>query len=121
MRGGIEYLMQTPDGNAMELMFMHCNERDHTLAFGMAPKGRINHIMFEVDNLDDVLFTHERIKDRHQIAISPGKHANDHMFSFYCVSPSGFMVEIGCGARPATHESEYYVQDTYGHQFNPGA
>ncbi len=121
MRGGIEYLMQTPDGNAMELMFMHCNERDHTLAFGMAPKGRINHIMFEVDNLDDVLFTHDRIKDKHHIAISPGKHANDHMFSFYCVSPSGFLVEIGCGARPATHESEYFVQDTYGHQFNPGA
>jgi 2,3-dihydroxybiphenyl 1,2-dioxygenase len=121
MRGGIEYLMQSPDGNPMELMFMHCNERDHSLAFGMAPQGRINHIMFEVDNLDDVLFTYERIKDNYHVAVTPGKHANDQMFSFYCISPSSFMVEIGYGARPATHESEYFVQDTYGHQFNPGA
>ncbi len=120
MRGGIEYLIPTPDGNAMELLFMHCNTRDHTLAFGVPAKGRINHIMFEVDNLDDVFYTYNKVKDDYPIAINPGKHANDHMFSFYCVSPSGFQVEIGCGARPATHQSEYYVRDTYGHEFNRG-
>ena len=54
-----------------------------------------------------------------EIAILPGKHANDQMFSFYCISPSGFQVEIGWGARPATHQSEYYTGDSYGHQFTP--
>jgi hypothetical protein len=26
------------------------------------------------------------------------------------------MIEIGWGARPATHQSEYYQRDTYGHE-----
>jgi len=120
MRGGIEYLIPTPDGKAMEILFMHCNSRDHTLAFGLPAKGRINHVMLEVDNLDDVFHTYNKVKEQHPIAILPGKHANDHMFSFYCVSPSGFQVEVGYGGRPATHQSEYYVRDTYGHEFNLG-
>jgi len=120
MRGSIEYQIPTPDGNALELMFLHCNSRDHTLAFGIPAKGRINHIMLEVDNLDDVFHTYDKVKGKYPIAISPGKHANDHMFSFYCVSPSGFQVEIGYGGRPATHQSEYYTRDTYGHEFNRG-
>jgi 2,3-dihydroxybiphenyl 1,2-dioxygenase len=120
MRGGIEYRVPRPDGQTAEILFMDCNSRDHTLAFGLPAKGRINHIMFEVDNLDDVFHTYERIKEHYPIAIAPGKHANDHMFSFYCVSPSGFQVEIGCSGRPATYQSEYYVRDTYGHQFQLG-
>jgi len=120
MRGGIEYLIPTPDGKAMELLFMHCNSRDHTLAFGLPAKGRINHVMLEVDNLDDVFHTYDKVREQHPIAILPGKHANDHMFSFYCVSPSGFQVEVGYGGRPATHQSEYYIRDTYGHEFNRG-
>ena len=121
MRGGIEYLVPRPDGTNTELMFMHCNGRDHSIAFGLPPVGRINHIMLEVDNFDDVLFTYEKIKAKYPIAIAPGKHANDKMFSFYCVSPSGFWVEIGSSARSATHQSEYYVKDTYGHEFVLGA
>jgi 2,3-dihydroxyethylbenzene 1,2-dioxygenase len=38
------------------------------------------------------------------------------MYSFYFTSPSGWMVEIGWGARVATHQSEYYQRDTYGHE-----
>lgn len=117
MRGGIEYQIPTPDGQVLELMFMHCNPRDHTLAFGLPTKGRINHIMLEVDNFDDVMHTYYKVKETWPIAIAPGKHANDHMFSFYCESPSGFQVEIGHGGRPATHQSEYHVRDTYGHEF----
>ena len=121
MRGGIEYQIPLPGGEAIELMFMDCGQRDHALAFGMAPKGRINHIMFEVDNFDDVMFTYEKIKDTYPINIAPGKHANDQMFSFYCESPSGFMVEIGYGGAPAAYQSQYHVTDTYGHQFLRGA
>ena len=52
--------------------------------------------------------------------ITPGKHSNDHMYSFYFRNPSGWMWEYGFGARPATHQSEYYVQDVYGHAFEAG-
>jgi hypothetical protein len=29
------------------------------------------------------------------------------------------MIEYGWGARPATHQSEYYREDFFGHQFQP--
>ena len=120
MRGSIEYQVPRPDGHTVELLFMHCNTRDHTFAFGMPAKGRINHLMMEVSTLDDVYLTYELVKQAGiDVAILPGKHANDQMFSFYCISPSGFQVEIGWGARPASHQSEYYTGDSYGHQFTP--
>ena len=94
---------------------------DHALAFGLPPHGRINHIMFEVDNFDDVMFTYAKVKDKYPITITPGKHANDQMFSFYCKSPSGFDVEIGYGGEGAKYQSQYHVSDTYGHEFVGGA
>ncbi len=118
MRGSIEYRLPTPDGNTLDILFMHCNSRDHTLAFGLPSATRVNHLMLELDNLDDVFLTYELVRQKYTIAVSPGKHANDRMFSFYCVSPSGFQIEIGWGGRPATHQSEYFVRDTYGHAFN---
>lgn len=45
-----------------------------------------------------------------------GKHSNDQMYSFYVITPSGWMNEVGCGSRAATHQSEYYRGDIYGHR-----
>jgi 2,3-dihydroxyethylbenzene 1,2-dioxygenase len=116
MRGGVEYKMALP-GGTLDLMFLHCNERDHTVAFGPPTQKRINHVMLEVENFDDVGLTHEVVeKNKIPIHIAPGRHANDHMYSFYFANPSGFMCEVGWGARPATHQSEYYQRDTYGHE-----
>lgn len=42
------------------------------------------------------------------------------MYSFYLRNPSGWMWEYGWGARPATHATEYYVEDVYGHQNEDG-
>jgi 2,3-dihydroxyethylbenzene 1,2-dioxygenase len=120
MRGGVEYQVPAgPNGEIAEVLFMHCNERDHTVAFGPPSKKSINHLMLEVENLDDVFMTHDLVQaSKYPVMISLGKHANDRMFSFYVASPSGFLIEIGWGGRPATHQSEHYTRDTYGHVFN---
>jgi len=117
MRGGIEYKFPLPNGQDAEVLFMHCNERDHTLAFAGPNKKYINHLMLEFDNLDDVFVTQDLVEaSDYSIALSLGKHANDHMISFYFETPSGWLIEIGSQGRPATHQSEYYIQDTYGHK-----
>ena len=73
--------------------------------------------MIEVEELDDVGLAYEIVKRAGiPVAIAPGRHANDHMYSFYYMNPSGWMCEIGWGARPATHQSEYYQRDSYGHE-----
>jgi 2,3-dihydroxybiphenyl 1,2-dioxygenase len=121
MRGGVEYKVRFGD-REFTPMFMHCNDRDHSVAFGLgSPDRRINHLMIEVDNLDDVGFTHDLIrKTKVPVAISLGKHSNDHMYSFYFRNPSGWIWEYGWGARPATHQSEYYTEDMFGHQMESG-
>jgi 2,3-dihydroxyethylbenzene 1,2-dioxygenase len=122
MRGGVEYRIPVPGRPLpIDTTFMHCNDRDHTLAFSPPGKKRINHLMFEMDKLDDVGLAYEAVKSAGiPVGIEPGRHANDHMYSFYFINPSGFMSEIGWGARPSTHQSEFYQRDTFGHQSVPG-
>lgn len=120
MRGGIEYRVPFPGApKPFDLMFMHCNKRDHTVAFGPPGEKRINHLMIEVEDFDDVGLAYEIVRQAgFAITMMPGRHANDHMYSFYFMNPSGWMCEIGWGAREATHQSEYYQRDTYGHEPN---
>ncbi len=114
MRGGIEYRMRMGQ-NVVEPVFMHCNERDHTVAFGIGVGGtRLNHIMFEVENFDDLGLTHDIVTERGiPIVIPLGKHSNDRMYSFYFRNPSGWAFEYGWGGRPATYQSELYTKDMY--------
>jgi biphenyl-2,3-diol 1,2-dioxygenase len=48
-------------GVPVELTFLHCNPRHHTLALVPAsmPK-RLNHFMLQVDSMDDVGLAHDR-------------------------------------------------------------
>lgn len=118
MTGGIEYRIPTPDGKVMEALFFHCNDRDHTVAFGLGGRKRINHVMIEAENFDDFAYTYELVRSRNiPIGITPGKHSNDHQYTFYFLNPSGWLVEYGWGSRPATAQSEYYSEDFYGHEF----
>jgi 2,3-dihydroxybiphenyl 1,2-dioxygenase len=121
MRGGVEYKIRM-DSRVVTPVFMHCNDRDHTVAFGVGPqKRRINHLMVEVENFDDVGLAYDLVrKNKVPVAITPGKHSNDHMYSFYMKNPSGWVLEYGWGGRPATHQSEYYVEDIYGHHPEAG-
>lgn len=118
MRGGVEYKIRLGGDRVVTPIFMHCNDRDHSVAFGVGPqKRKINHLMIEVENFDDVGLTYDLVrKHKVPVTISPGKHSNDRMFSFYLRNPSGWMFEYGWGGRPATHQSEYYTEDIYGHQ-----
>jgi 2,3-dihydroxyethylbenzene 1,2-dioxygenase len=118
MRGGIEYRVVVPHlPHPAELMFLHCNTRDHSLAFGTPGKKRINHLMFQVEHMDDVGLAYERVKQAgYKVGIEPGRHANDQMYSFYCMNPSGWLSEIGWGGRNSVHQTEYYERDTFGHE-----
>ena len=118
MRGSVEYNLPIPGTDMIASpVFMHCNERDHSVAFLGAPmEKRINHLMIEVDNMDDVGYTYDIVRKRKiPVAIQPGKHSNDQMWSFYMGNPSGWLWEYGWGARKATYQSEYYVADMWGH------
>lgn len=83
----------------MGIHFLGCNQRHHTLGLvNMPMPGNLVHIMFEAKELDDVGLAYDRVHDaRVPIAMTLGRHTNDHMVSFYCLSPDGVMVEFGWG------------------------
>ena len=104
-----------PDQTKIQIAFLRCNLRHHSIAVAQLGSGkRLLHFMLEVNSLDDVGRTHDLCSELGiPIARTLGRHSNDHMISFYLVSPSGFHVEYGWGARTiddATWQVE--VQDT---------
>jgi 3,4-dihydroxy-9,10-secoandrosta-1,3,5(10)-triene-9,17-dione 4,5-dioxygenase len=107
----------------MELYFTSPNRRHHSLAFSSrpgAPGGQLEHIMLEVDDLDVVGRAQDYCLDRGAIRVTLGKHVNDHMVSFYCLSPSGPTIEYGWGGREiddSTHQIGHYEAAHYwGHR-----
>ena len=107
----------------MELYFTSPSRRHHSLAFSSrpgAPAPTLEHIMLEVDDLDIVGRAQDYCLDREAIRVMLGKHVNDHMVSFYCLSPSGLTVEYGWGGREiddATHTvGRYDAAHYWGHR-----
>jgi 2,3-dihydroxybiphenyl 1,2-dioxygenase len=84
-------------GRPIDLTFMRCNGRHHSLALvGLPPKKKLQHLMIEVQSIDDVGRALYRCMDAGQhISLTLGRHSNDDMFSFYPLSPSGFDIEYG--------------------------
>jgi len=88
--------------STLNLAFLHCNPRHHSLAFWEAPDApkRLHHFMLQMERVDDVGATYDLCQDRGvPIELTLGRHTNDEMLSFYMGSPSGFWVEVGWGAR----------------------
>jgi 2,3-dihydroxybiphenyl 1,2-dioxygenase len=115
--GAVEYQLSTPDGGTAQPVFMHCNERQHSVAFGFGPmEKRVNHLMIEYTELDDLGLTHDLIRQRKiDVTLQLGKHANDEALTFYCANPSGWLWEPGWGGRTAPRQQEHYKGDIFGH------
>jgi 2,3-dihydroxyethylbenzene 1,2-dioxygenase len=117
LRGSVEYKLKLPNGMIAEPYFMHCNDRQHSLAFGLGPmEKRINHLMLEYRHIDDLGLSHDIIRRRGiDVALQLGKHSNDQALTFYSATPSGWLMELGWGARKALPQQEYYTGDIFGH------
>jgi 2,3-dihydroxybiphenyl 1,2-dioxygenase len=111
-------------GIELEVRFYHCNARHHTVAIAKAPfdlPQKLHHMMFETNSRDDVGAAFDRVWSTDlALANGLGRHDNDGMFSFYVVSPAGFQVEIGHGARvitePWNDNRQYDRISAWGHQ-----
>lgn len=81
--------------------FFHVNPRHHTL--GLADAGTaagVYHLMLEYLDWDDVGRAYDMALERPEsIGVSLGRHANDHVTSFYLRTPDGWMLELGWAGR----------------------
>ena len=119
-----DWLEMDLGGVPLTVRFYHCNPRHHSLALGAAPfelPQKLHHVMVETVSQDNVGAAFDRaLSARLPIANSLGKHDNDKMFSFYVVTPAGFQLEFGYGARtiddPWTENRRYGRISEWGHQ-----
>ena len=117
-------LTELAPGLELEVRFLHCNARHHTLAIAKAPfdlPQHLHHVMVETNDADDVGRAYDRAFDAGlPLPNGLGRHDNDHMFSFYVAGPAGFQVEVGHGARrlaePWTDDRRYDRISAWGHQ-----
>jgi biphenyl-2,3-diol 1,2-dioxygenase len=119
-----DWLAMDAGGFTLEVRFYHCNARHHSLALAGVPfdvPTKLHHLMLETNDVDDVGAAFDRVFNTQlPIANGLGKHPNDEMFSFYVVTPAGFQLEIGHGARtvtePWTDNRPYDRISAWGHQ-----
>lgn len=86
-------------GRPMEISFLRCNGRHHSLALAPVsiPK-KLVHLMVESTSIDDVgRALHRCMAAGTHLSFTLGRHSNDEMLSFYPLSPSGFDIEFGWG------------------------
>jgi len=80
--------------------FFHINARHHSLALIETGKNGMHHLMVELFSLDDVGQSYDiALTEQDRVSVTLGRHTNDFMTSFYCKSPSSFMIECGWGGR----------------------
>lgn len=113
-----------PGDFEVDITFLHVNARHHTVALGSGIPKHLHHFMLQMGSLDDVGAALDRAFAHHvRVVQGLGRHPNDHMVSFYCVTPSGFECELGWGGRtvdestwsPTTYDriSEWGHQSPY--------
>ena len=117
LEGSVEYKLKLPNGMVATPVFMHANARQHSVAFGLGPMNkRINHVMIEYTELNDLGIAHDLVRSRKiDVAIQLGKHSNDEALTFYNANPSGWLWELGWGARQSMASQEHYGRDIFGH------
>lgn len=114
-------ISDTINMGGLNLVFLHCNRRHHTIALVPVPTGKhLNHFMVQVGSMDDVGYALDRVTDRQvQLSTTLGCHTNDQMISFYAKTPSGFDMEYGFGARVVSEgwaEGRYEAPSIWGHK-----
>lgn len=98
-----DYIDENISGLRMKIRFLRVNERHHSIAIAnirglrIDPlRTRVQHINIQSATLDDMLAAFGRVTELgFRMQWSVGQHTNDRELSFYCVTPSGFELEVG--------------------------
>lgn len=115
-----DYIDENINGLTLAIRFVRVNERHHSIAVAglrhlpVDPiRTRAQHVNIQVADLDDMLAAYQRVRDLDfRVAWTVGQHTNDRELSFYCVTPSGFELEIGWNPIVVTPELEAAWQPT---------
>jgi 2,3-dihydroxybiphenyl 1,2-dioxygenase len=125
-----DFIDENIAGLTLKIKFLRVNERHHSIAIAnvhgvpIQPiRTTIQHMNIQVATLEDMLDSFHRVTELgFHMAWSVGQHTNDRELSYYCVTPSGFELEVGWNPVLITPELEstwepstYQGISTWGH------
>lgn len=98
----------------LNIRFLRSGQRHHSIALanvaGLAldpVRTSVQHVNIEIATLEDLLAGFHRVTELgFAMAWSIGQHTNDRELSYYCVTPSGFELEVGWNPVLVTPERE---------------
>jgi 2,3-dihydroxybiphenyl 1,2-dioxygenase len=131
-----DFIDENISGLTLKIRFLRVNERHHSIAVANVNgvkvdpiRTRAQHVNIQAATLEDMVGSYQRVRQLgFKMAWSVGQHTNDKELSFYCVTPSGFELEVGWNPTVFTPELEAAWQvathqgiSIWGHQpVNPG-
>jgi len=93
-RFAVEVLGFKVSDRTRHMTFVRCNRKHHSLAFAHAEAASLNHIAFEMEDIDAVMRGIGRMRDAgFQIAWGPGRHGPGNNVFGYFIAPFGAIVE----------------------------
>ncbi len=109
-----DFIDENVAGARLKIRFLRTDTRHHSIAVANVRGVRIDpirtsiqHMNIQVGSLDDLLASFERVTQQgFAMAWSVGQHTNDRELSYYCVTPSGFELEVGWNPVVVTEELE---------------
>jgi 2,3-dihydroxybiphenyl 1,2-dioxygenase len=115
-----DFIDENVNGMMLKIRFLRVNERHHSIAIANVHGLRIDpirtsvqHMNIQVATLDDMVDSHARVKQLgFTMAWAVGQHTNDRELSYYCVTPSGFELEVGWNPILITPELEAIWEPT---------
>lgn len=98
----------------LHIRFLRAGERHHSIALADVAglpidpvRTAVQHVNIQVERLEDLLSSFHRVTELgFTIAWSVGQHTNDRELSYYCITPSGFELEVGWNPITITPELE---------------
>ncbi|MYW97658.1 extradiol ring-cleavage dioxygenase [Amycolatopsis rubida] len=104
----------------LNIRFLRSGQRHHSIALanvaGLAldpVRTSVQHVNIEIATLEDLLASFHRVTELgFAMAWSVGQHTNDRELSYYCVTPSGFELEVGWNPVVVTPEREQTWEPT---------
>jgi len=109
-----DYIDENISGLKVKIRFLRVNERHHSVAIANVRglpvdpiRTRVQHVNIQATTLEDMVGAYQRVRELgFKMAWSIGQHTNDKELSFYCVTPSGFELEVGWNPIVVTPELE---------------
>ncbi|UUZ58210.1 VOC family protein [Nocardioides sp. B-3] len=109
-----DYIDENISGLTLKIRFLRVNERHHSVAVAnirglkIDPiRTRVQHVNIQASSLEDITDSYQRVREHgFSMARSIGQHTNDKELSYYCVTPSGFELEVGWNPIVLTPELE---------------